>query len=68
VPPRLRPTMKIGESKEEIVFFEWVVSDCRPDNKKIPQLHPRLALTQACRNEARLQHLVPLYCCDLKAP
>src|SRR5271169_3395114 len=70
VPPRLRPTMKMGESEEEIGFFERVPSDCVPDNKKSPNA-PRLVLTQvlltkAQCNQVRLQYLVALCSCNLK--
>jgi hypothetical protein len=41
VPPRLRPTMKIGDSVEDFVFFECVASRCSSDIKKVPQLLPR---------------------------
>jgi len=46
VPLRLIPTMKIGESVENVVGFEWVAPASGSDIKKIPQRLPRFVLLQ----------------------
>jgi hypothetical protein len=49
VPLRLIPTMKIGESIEDVVGFECVAPASGSDIKKIPQRLPPFALLRMQR-------------------
>lgn len=47
VPARLRPTMKMGESVEEVFPLDCVAPPCSSDVKKLPRLLLRLVSLRA---------------------